>query len=200
MLSIPQLRLQLAEISVQEITSRSCILPSTSRTPSLATSISSIYDHILYTPMSSPQPKSGVTRTRTGCWTCRARRKKCDEGRPFCQACRGLGLQCEGYGVRLKWAIRGRPCVTVRHLALRKTKQSTVEPKVESQGTPVAWPASVLGKGEKESNQVLLQYLGWSVYASLSKFERDVLYDCTRLHTLYVYTRLIHEQLPTGVL
>ncbi|ODA77365.1 hypothetical protein RJ55_06993 [Drechmeria coniospora] len=34
-------------------------------------------------------------RSRTGCFTCRLRRKKCDEGRPQCTACKHLGLQCE---------------------------------------------------------------------------------------------------------
>lgn len=34
-------------------------------------------------------------RSRTGCYTCRLRRKKCDEGSPACSACKHLGLQCE---------------------------------------------------------------------------------------------------------
>ncbi|EXJ73733.1 uncharacterized protein A1O5_03495 [Cladophialophora psammophila CBS 110553] len=33
-------------------------------------------------------------RTKTGCYTCRARRKKCDEARPICGACRRLEIQC----------------------------------------------------------------------------------------------------------
>jgi len=31
----------------------------------------------------------------TGCFTCRLRRKKCDEGKPSCRACKHLGLKCE---------------------------------------------------------------------------------------------------------
>lgn len=31
----------------------------------------------------------------SGCFTCRLRRKKCDEGKPGCKACKNLGLQCE---------------------------------------------------------------------------------------------------------
>jgi len=31
----------------------------------------------------------------TGCYTCRLRRKKCDEGSPMCSACKHLGLVCE---------------------------------------------------------------------------------------------------------
>ncbi|CAK7238073.1 DNA-binding transcriptional regulator ume6, partial [Sporothrix bragantina] len=34
-------------------------------------------------------------RSRTGCYTCRLRRKKCDEGTPLCTACKHLGLTCE---------------------------------------------------------------------------------------------------------
>ncbi|KFH47213.1 Transcriptional regulatory protein-like protein [Hapsidospora chrysogenum ATCC 11550] len=34
-------------------------------------------------------------RSRTGCYTCRLRRKKCDEGTPLCTACKHLGLVCE---------------------------------------------------------------------------------------------------------
>ncbi|KFX88001.1 hypothetical protein V497_06998 [Pseudogymnoascus sp. VKM F-4516 (FW-969)] len=33
-------------------------------------------------------------RSRTGCYTCRLRRKKCDEGNPCCSACKNLGLEC----------------------------------------------------------------------------------------------------------
>ncbi|EFW18614.1 predicted protein [Coccidioides posadasii str. Silveira] len=60
-----------------------------------------------------PKPR---TRSRTGCWTCRSRRIKCDEKRPFCTSCVTRGLKCAGYKVRLKWgngvasrgALKGR--------------------------------------------------------------------------------------------
>jgi len=47
------------------------------------------------------QPKAPKTstkthrRSRTGCFTCRLRRKKCDEGKPCCRACKNLGLTCD---------------------------------------------------------------------------------------------------------
>ncbi|KAK4200239.1 fungal-specific transcription factor domain-containing protein, partial [Triangularia verruculosa] len=34
------------------------------------------------------------TRSSGGCWTCRLRRKKCDETRPVCEACDALGIDC----------------------------------------------------------------------------------------------------------
>ncbi|KAG9237595.1 fungal-specific transcription factor domain-containing protein [Amylocarpus encephaloides] len=57
-------------------------------------------------PKAKPATKSNTTsatkgkmqmhrRSRTGCYTCRLRRKKCDEGSPSCTACKHLGLQCE---------------------------------------------------------------------------------------------------------
>ncbi|KAH8675351.1 fungal-specific transcription factor domain-containing protein [Xylariales sp. PMI_506] len=45
-------------------------------------------------------------RTFTGCWKCRERKVKCDEGRPGCLACKRLGLQCAGYTPKLVW-VRG---------------------------------------------------------------------------------------------
>ncbi|KAK4496718.1 hypothetical protein PRZ48_012701 [Zasmidium cellare] len=37
-------------------------------------------------------------RTKTGCHTCRTRKKKCDEGKPRCNNCEKGGFQCGGYG------------------------------------------------------------------------------------------------------
>ncbi|KAH7157955.1 fungal-specific transcription factor domain-containing protein [Dactylonectria estremocensis] len=62
--------------------------------------------------MPSPKPKAPLrispsgrkrTKTFTGCWTCRARKIKCDEARPHCRQCRDKSLACEGYGSRLQW-------------------------------------------------------------------------------------------------
>ncbi|KAK1769628.1 transcriptional regulatory protein pro1 [Phialemonium atrogriseum] len=44
----------------------------------------------------APKQKTQMhRRSRTGCYTCRLRRKKCDEGSPMCTACKHLGLVCE---------------------------------------------------------------------------------------------------------
>ncbi|KAJ4987089.1 hypothetical protein SVAN01_07377 [Stagonosporopsis vannaccii] len=148
--------------------------------------------------MSPPQPtstKSGVTRTRTGCWTCRARRKKCDETRPSCMACRSLNLTCEGYGVRLKWAIRGRPGVSFHRANLRKPKPGSPVCKAEPQSTPVSWPVG-LADCESKKDQVLLQYLGWDVFAGLSSFERELLYDFADWGALTLFARPAIESVP----
>ena len=41
-------------------------------------------------------------RSRTGCWTCRTRKVKCDEGRPVCGQCSRLGHVCD-YSPRLSF-------------------------------------------------------------------------------------------------
>ncbi|PLB50117.1 hypothetical protein P170DRAFT_380493 [Aspergillus steynii IBT 23096] len=57
--------------------------------------------------MSTPRQRS-----HHSCWTCKARRRKCDRGRPACRVCSDRGILCEGYEVRLRWgsgiASRGR--------------------------------------------------------------------------------------------
>jgi hypothetical protein len=47
-----------------------------------------------YTPISNTGPEQ-KRRTRTGCLTCRTRRKKCDEMKPSCLACRRNYLSCK---------------------------------------------------------------------------------------------------------
>ena len=39
----------------------------------------------------------GNPKVRTGCITCKRRRKKCDEGKPTCRTCLKSGTECEGY-------------------------------------------------------------------------------------------------------
>jgi hypothetical protein len=43
-----------------------------------------------------------AVRSNRGCWTCRLRKKKCDEERPGCRRCAGVNVQCH-YGARPEW-------------------------------------------------------------------------------------------------
>ncbi|KAH8674806.1 fungal-specific transcription factor domain-containing protein [Tricladium varicosporioides] len=47
------------------------------------------------------------TRSTKGCWTCKLRKKKCDEGKPACYACLSFQLGCDGYGPRPEWMDDG---------------------------------------------------------------------------------------------
>ncbi|KAI9148936.1 ustiloxin B cluster transcription factor ustR [Paramyrothecium foliicola] len=47
------------------------------------------------------------TRSHSGCWSCRLRKKKCDERRPICTECMCVGLECHGFGEKPAWMDRG---------------------------------------------------------------------------------------------
>ncbi|KAG8709884.1 hypothetical protein FRC09_000422, partial [Ceratobasidium sp. 395] len=48
-------------------------------------------------------------RSKTGCLTCKNRRKKCDETRPACQRCKRAGMECLGYSYLDDPAYKPRP-------------------------------------------------------------------------------------------
>lgn len=50
---------------------------------------------------------SGPLRSKQGCWTCRLRRKKCDERRDLCHTCESLSITCYGYGPKPDWMDNG---------------------------------------------------------------------------------------------
>ncbi|EWC46647.1 hypothetical protein DRE_04134 [Drechslerella stenobrocha 248] len=57
-------------------------------------------------PANPPETKSKPTlksRSKTGCLTCRKRKKKCDEGKPECNNCGKNGILCEGYNPKIPW-------------------------------------------------------------------------------------------------
>lgn len=55
-------------------------------------------------PTAAPKRKRVFSnRTKTGCLTCRRRKKKCDEQRPACANCIRGGFPCEGYASRTTW-------------------------------------------------------------------------------------------------
>ncbi|RSL51375.1 hypothetical protein CEP54_011453 [Fusarium duplospermum] len=43
--------------------------------------------------------RKGSRKVRTGCLTCKIRKVKCDEAKPFCQRCEKTGRKCDGYMV-----------------------------------------------------------------------------------------------------
>ncbi|KAF5252330.1 hypothetical protein FANTH_2630 [Fusarium anthophilum] len=66
-----------------------------------------------------------------GCVTCRQRRVKCDERKPWCKACLRLGIECTGYekrGLRFKdeTARYGANSAAVTHIS-KRMKQSSHE-------------------------------------------------------------------------
>ena len=46
-------------------------------------------------------------RSKNGCWTCRVRRKKCDESDYPCSNCLQRAVFCHGYGSKPQWKDKG---------------------------------------------------------------------------------------------
>ncbi|KAK6434157.1 DNA-binding transcriptional regulator ume6 [Oleoguttula sp. CCFEE 5521] len=67
-------------------------------------------------------------RSRSGCFTCRLRRKKCEEGKPSCKACRHLGLRCDYK--RPMWWSNGEQRRQQKEVIKNVIKQTQVSKKV----------------------------------------------------------------------
>jgi len=63
-------------------------------------------------------------RSKGGCWTCKLRKKKCDEIHPICSICRSLQISCHGYGARPLWLDGGaqeKRIITDMRVKVRET-------------------------------------------------------------------------------
>ncbi|KAF2149259.1 hypothetical protein K461DRAFT_281616 [Myriangium duriaei CBS 260.36] len=68
-------------------------------------------------------PANGVpSRSNTACWTCRLRRKKCDEEHPACRNCITLDVPCHGYGQKPSWKDGGEKEAEVTQRIKRMVK------------------------------------------------------------------------------
>ncbi|KAI4858564.1 fungal-specific transcription factor domain-containing protein [Hypoxylon rubiginosum] len=57
--------------------------------------------------LSHSPPHRGTIRSFNGCWTCRLRRKKCDERRPVCDTCAALHITCHYDQEKPEWMDGG---------------------------------------------------------------------------------------------
>ena len=80
--------------------------------------------------------KTSADRDHTGCFTCRLRRKKCDEGNGHCKACRNLGLKCE-YKRPVWWSNNEQRKQQKEHIKniIKRTKLSEKTAQVASMGS-----------------------------------------------------------------
>ncbi|KAJ7471526.1 hypothetical protein B0H11DRAFT_2040347 [Mycena galericulata] len=96
-----------------------------------------------------PKPR-GATRAKSGCYTCRIRRKKCDE-RPnldgACETCVRLRIQCLGFGAqRPEWLREKRQVSETR---------DKIKGFLGAQGRIRGRPGPAAGSGSRDSDQTL---------------------------------------------
>lgn len=58
-----------------------------------------VLDHIKMSTIHVARRSKRLLKVRTGCITCKIRKVKCDEGKPFCKRCCETGRKCDGYAV-----------------------------------------------------------------------------------------------------
>lgn len=63
-------------------------------------------------------------RTKTGCHTCRSRKKKCDETKPICENCKRGNFECAGYGPKPNNVNMVGGMKAIRHVNLQPSHQS----------------------------------------------------------------------------
>lgn len=76
-----------------------------------------------------PASRSINARSTKGCWTCRLRKKKCDEGKPVCLTCNSLAVTCHMYGPKPEWMDGKRREMDMAETIRRVVKETTAEKK-----------------------------------------------------------------------
>ncbi|KAK6495675.1 hypothetical protein TWF481_002723 [Arthrobotrys musiformis] len=86
------------------------------------------------------------------CWTCRFRKKKCDEAQPACEQCSRLRLICDGYDSQPVWMKDPEKAAEkkaeikkrmVRRSRRRKKNQDPTKTQIPSQSRPNAPPVNL---------------------------------------------------------
>ncbi|KAH7156044.1 hypothetical protein EDB81DRAFT_684244 [Dactylonectria macrodidyma] len=84
----------------------------------------------MYGPAPPRRKKTGITRSRAGCMSCRLRHKKCDEKKPVCTSCVRLGQPCQQTPSKLAF----RTVTFASGTSLSSTEPSMQAPAIWSQG------------------------------------------------------------------
>ncbi|KAL3445709.1 fungal-specific transcription factor domain-containing protein [Aspergillus insuetus] len=101
--------------------------------------------------------REGAKWTRSGCLTCKRRRKRCDEAKPSCRSCMRLGLACEGYGSM--WAA---PLCPTAHVfkqtepSMKRRPSRSPAPSVSSTKSPGQTSPGCFSAGSPAAGQTPL--------------------------------------------
>ncbi|KAI8721647.1 hypothetical protein NCS52_00306800 [Fusarium sp. LHS14.1] len=94
------------------------------------------------------------SRTKTGCWTCRLRRKKCDENKPACVNCTSRNLECYGYDQKPAWMVEKESWEHVlksdEARAIRNAAEKAYSRRRQKNTRAPPWSAGVIVQDVKE--------------------------------------------------
>lgn len=94
---------------------------------------------------------SGPLRNKQGCWTCRLRKKKCDENAPQCVICTSLSITCYGYGPKPDWMDNGEKERAVAN-GIKQVVKYTSRRKITTHSTTKTKPAVKLAPKSSEDS------------------------------------------------
>ncbi|KAI1331904.1 fungal-specific transcription factor domain-containing protein [Xylariaceae sp. FL0255] len=120
--------------------------------------------------METPHHVANPHRSTSGCWTCRLRRKKCDERQPSCRTCDALSITCH-YGDKPDWMDGGSKQEAKVEQLKRKVKGRGYRRRVPR--APVPEPVPQVSTPSNHSSSPL------SGLDALAQFDQDR-QDCTR--------------------
>ncbi|KAM7214127.1 hypothetical protein V8F06_010503 [Rhypophila decipiens] len=69
----------------------------------------------------------GTQKVKTGCLTCKIRKVKCDEAKPFCNRCTKTGRKCDGYAPRPQGAYSWDELLSKRPIVPAITSRHTTQ-------------------------------------------------------------------------
>ncbi|KAH7364019.1 hypothetical protein BKA65DRAFT_490222 [Rhexocercosporidium sp. MPI-PUGE-AT-0058] len=143
-------------------------------------------------PLSSSQPGStsfsnlppggrrSIPRSisKTGCWTCRTRKVKCDEGRPTCNQCRRLGYTCDNkprtfFRDNTPKIIQREQRVTTTNCRVWNPSAPNLERKVQASDDILPPFSSLKTDTEREKNAALRSPGTFIVVANVTSFEKS---------------------------
>lgn len=101
------------------------------------------YGGVQMNPDHKKRKRNFSNRTKTGCMTCRRRKKKCDETRPECNNCIRGGFVCNGYPTRGPWPKTEQkqapiPLQSKQEYEANAANQFPSTPTYTPQGLPMA--------------------------------------------------------------
>lgn len=92
-------------------------------------------------------------RSAFGCWTCRVRKKKCDETYPLCLSCGTRGITCYGYGPKPDWMGGSEKEKKIVDELKRTIKERQKQKRLSSARIPPQYATPISPKNDVANNQ-----------------------------------------------